>query len=267
VRALPRKRKAPPKRGSHGNARLKGVRTSKTYLGRRSRSTVVLGEWFREVQPTSSEDPSPGEVWGWSQRKAGRDVGTERPTSAANLRASQACVDRSVLEGPVRGRLRGLTAIGRRSGSRAGAAPASLAARRRRRSATRADHRRPEHLHGHIIRPRRRTDGRAVVAVPARHIERPHAVRPHVAERHWLDRFFEVSGRHACGLRRLPPAWQDNGLADVESGHDISINSISASALPDANLISSIEDMMRLVQSYPTRALVPTPPPAWTKGY
>jgi hypothetical protein len=32
-------------------------------------------------------------VWGWSQRKAGRDVGTERPTSAANLRASQACVD------------------------------------------------------------------------------------------------------------------------------------------------------------------------------
>jgi hypothetical protein len=103
VPALPRKRKAPPKRGSHGNARLKGVRTSKTYLGRRSRSTVVLGEWFREVQPTSSEDPSPGEVWGWSQRKAGRDVGTERPTSAANLRASQACVDRSVLEGPVRG--------------------------------------------------------------------------------------------------------------------------------------------------------------------
>ena len=25
-----------------------------------------------------------------------------------------------------------------------------------------------------------------------------------------------MSGRHAFGLRRLPPAWQDNGLADVE---------------------------------------------------
>ena len=83
--------------------------------------------------------------------------------------------------------------------------------------ATRADHPRPEHLHWHIIRPRRLTDDRPVVAVPARHVERPHAVRAHVAERHWLDRFFEVSGRHARGLRRLPPAWQDNRLAGVES--------------------------------------------------
>jgi hypothetical protein len=52
---------------------------------------------------------------------------------------------------------------------------------------------------------------------PAAHVERPHAVRPHVAERHWLDRVIEASGRHARGLGRLPPAWQDNQLAGVES--------------------------------------------------
>jgi hypothetical protein len=52
---------------------------------------------------------------------------------------------------------------------------------------------------------------------PAAHVERPHAVRPHVAERQWLDRVIEASGRHARGLRRSPPAWQENRLTGVES--------------------------------------------------
>jgi hypothetical protein len=37
--------------------------------------------------------------------------------------------------------------------------------------------------------------GRLVVAQPAAHIERPHAVRAHVAEGHGLDRIVEAGGR------------------------------------------------------------------------
>jgi hypothetical protein len=79
-----------------------------------------------------------------------------------------------------------------------------------------------------------------------------HFVRVHGRRRSSPTRMRCNSGRSTCSPGRR---------------HDISINSISARALPDANLIYSIEDMMRLVQSYHTRALVPTPPPAWTKGY
>jgi hypothetical protein len=41
-----------------------------------------------------------------------------------------------------------------------------------------------------------------VVAYPAAHVERPHAVCPHVAERHWLNWFAEASGRHAANVAR-----------------------------------------------------------------
>jgi hypothetical protein len=65
-----------------------------------------------------------------------------------------------------------------------------------------------------------------------------HFVRVHGRRRSSPTRMRCNSGRSTCSPGRR---------------HDISINSISARALPDANLIYSIEDMMRPVQSYHTR--------------
>jgi hypothetical protein len=45
---------------------------------------------------------------------------------------------------------------------------------------------RPECRYRHIIGPRIGTQDRPVVALPARHVERPHAVGAHVAEGHWV---------------------------------------------------------------------------------
>jgi hypothetical protein len=65
-----------------------------------------------------------------------------------------------------------------------------------------ADRARPARRHGHVIRPPVRAHDRPVVAYPAAHVERPHAVGAHVAERHGLDRFVEASGGHLASVGR-----------------------------------------------------------------
>jgi hypothetical protein len=79
-------------------------------------------------------------------------------------------------------------------------------------------HPRPERWHWHVIGPRVGAQDRPVVALPACHVERTHAVGAHVAERHRLDRFVDASGRHARGLRCLPPLWRSTGLAQGAGG-------------------------------------------------
>jgi hypothetical protein len=63
-------------------------------------------------------------------------------------------------------------------------------------AAVRAHHAWFERRHGHVIRPAFGTQHRPVVANPAAHVERPHAVRPHVAERHRLYRLVDAPGYH-----------------------------------------------------------------------
>jgi hypothetical protein len=45
-----------------------------------------------------------------------------------------------------------------------------------------------------------RAQNRQVVALPARHVERPHAVLAHVAESHRVDRLIGPYGRHCFPL-------------------------------------------------------------------
>jgi hypothetical protein len=51
-----------------------------------------------------------------------------------------------------------------------------------------ADHAQAERWHWHVIWPTVRAQDRPVVAQPAAHVERPHAVGAHVAEGHWRSR-------------------------------------------------------------------------------
>jgi hypothetical protein len=62
-------------------------------------------------------------------------------------------------------------------------------------AALRANHPRPERWHAHLPRPLIRVGDRLGVAGEARHGKRPHAVGPHVAQRHRFDGFVEA--RHA----------------------------------------------------------------------
>jgi hypothetical protein len=79
-----------------------------------------------------------------------------------------------------------VTAIARPSGSCAAAALSSSAAHRHRRYAARADHARPERRHRRIVGPMVGAQHCRVMALPARHEQRPPAVLAHVAERHRL---------------------------------------------------------------------------------
>jgi hypothetical protein len=63
--------------------------------------------------------------------------------------------------------------------------PATGLAGRRHRSASSADHARAERWHWHVIWPGVRAHDRPVVALPAAHVEPPHAVGAHVADGHW----------------------------------------------------------------------------------
>jgi hypothetical protein len=75
-------------------------------------------------------------------------------------------------------RLRSLPRSRRPDHHRDGAMPLSA----HRHAAAGAHHARPKGWHRHVIGPRVRAQDRPVVAQPARHRERPHAVGAHVAE-------------------------------------------------------------------------------------
>ena len=60
-----------------------------------------------------------------------------------------------------------------------------------------AHHARPEGGYRRVVRPALGAEDRPVVAQPARHVERPHAVGAHIAERHWLDRFVDARTGHS----------------------------------------------------------------------
>jgi hypothetical protein len=66
--------------------------------------------------------------------------------------------------------------------------------------AARANHARPETGHRRVMRPTLGAPDGPVVALSARHRERPHAIVARVAERHRLDRFV---GARACHRRRI----------------------------------------------------------------
>jgi hypothetical protein len=100
-------------------------------------------------------------------------------------------------------------AIAPRSGTPAPAAPSSSGGRQR--PAADAHHAGTERRHSDVIRPAIGAEHRLVVAVPARHVERPDAELAHVAERHRLDlvanaarqrREPAIALRPASGIRR-----------------------------------------------------------------
>jgi hypothetical protein len=65
-------------------------------------------------------------------------------------------------------------------------------------SAAGAHHAWAERWHWHVIGPRVRAQDRPVVALPAAHVERPHAVGAHVAQRHRLA-FTSLIRLRSCG--------------------------------------------------------------------
>jgi hypothetical protein len=67
-------------------------------------------------------------------------------------------------------------------------------------AASGAHHTRAERWHWHVIGPRVRTQDRPMVALPARHVERPHAVGAHVAEGHRVAGW----GSWSCMPARIP---------------------------------------------------------------
>jgi hypothetical protein len=71
---------------------------------------------------------------------------------------------------------------------------------------------RPECRHWHVIRPQVRTQDRPMVALPARHVERPRAVGAHVAQCHGLDRFVEAPGCHRVIVGRSVAFGEGYGL-------------------------------------------------------
>jgi hypothetical protein len=73
-----------------------------------------------------------------------------------------------------------------------------------------AHHPRPERRHRHVIGPRVSAQDRPVVALPTRHVERPHAVRAHIAERHRLDRFVDAPGCHPAIVGHPSAAKEDD---------------------------------------------------------
>jgi hypothetical protein len=98
--------------------------------------------------------------------------------------------------------LSALTATARRSRSLAAAVPASSAGHRRQRSRTGCT---PSAARRSEPARHRATDQRSMIARwwhPARHVERPHAVGAHVAERHRLDRFVDAPGCHPAIVGR-----------------------------------------------------------------
>jgi hypothetical protein len=68
-------------------------------------------------------------------------------------------------------------------------------------SAAGAHHARAERWHCHVIWPRVGAQDRTVVALPSAHVERPHAVGAHVAERHWRTGLGSVVDRKLPSLR------------------------------------------------------------------
>jgi hypothetical protein len=79
-------------------------------------------------------------------------------------------------------------------------------------AAASAHHARTKRWHWHVIGPRVRAHDRPLVALPARHVERPHTVGAHVAEDHGFPgadrgrlvmpaRIPRRPGRNAAGLR------------------------------------------------------------------
>jgi hypothetical protein len=83
-------------------------------------------------------------------------------------------------------------------------------------SASRAHHPRPECRHRHVIRPRIGAHDRPVVALPARHVERPHAVLAHVAECHRFDGLVDAPGSHPAIVSRAAAV----GEGDAERAPD-----------------------------------------------
>jgi hypothetical protein len=66
----------------------------------------------------------------------------------------------------------------------------------------------------HVIGPRGGAQDRPVVAEPARYVERPHAVRAHVAEGHRLDRFVEAPGCHPAIVCRPTAVGEGDTVLD-----------------------------------------------------
>jgi hypothetical protein len=109
-----------------------------------------------------------------------------------------------------------------------GSAPVSPGRRRRPRRhfagrqnvdhAAGADHARAEDGHGDVIRPEIGPQHRLVLANPARHEARPHAVLAHVAKRHRFDRGVRTGYHHSTSRARIIAGL--SGLSTLSQSRD-----------------------------------------------
>jgi hypothetical protein len=135
VPALPRKRKAPPKRGSHGNARLKGCAPRKPISAGGPGPPWCWANGLEKFSQQAAKTPAPGKCGAGANARPVATLGRrDRPARKIYVRAKLVSIAQSSKALSAEPPFRRFTAIVRPSGSRAGAAPASSAVRRRRRS-------------------------------------------------------------------------------------------------------------------------------------
>jgi hypothetical protein len=75
-----------------------------------------------------------------------------------------------------------------------------------------------------VVGPRVRAHDRPVVAYPAAHVERPHAVGAHVAECHGFDWFGDAPGCHQAIVGRPVAVGEGTGVLLKDEARRMAVN-------------------------------------------